>query len=188
MSEWKPMSEWNQRSRGNYGNQKGEGQPRQSFPNSGALFSNRNKRSEQSPDLTGNIEISEDVLDYIVREATLGNTVRVELSGWMRTGRNNNTFTSVKINIPYNVRMEETSNPVYRKPSYQPRQAPQREAPIGRSGYAEQSRGEPTPGGRFRTDPPRPAPQRQTQEEFAKGDQMPDFLRDDDYDPHKPPF
>ena len=154
------------------------------------MFANRDKKSEQSPDFTGNIEIAEDVLDYIIREATLGNPVKMELSAWIRTGRNNNTFTSVRINIPYKVRMEETSNPVYRKPSYGQRpqafREPQREQTRG--DYGEQSRGEPSPGGRYRTEPQRQAPSRQTQEEFARGDQMPDFLRDDDDDPHKPPF
>lgn len=178
------MSDW--RGRGNYGNQGGGKYPEdreqpQRFPNSGALFSVREKRSDNSPDMTGNILIADDVLDYIMREAEKGGDVKMELSAWIRTGRNNNTFTSIKLNIPYDQRVLN-QNPVYRKPGYPQRQ--QREEPQ-RQGYGEQSgRSE---GGRYRADPPKPAPQRQTQEEFARGDRMPDFLRDDD-DPNAPPF
>jgi hypothetical protein len=195
------MSDWGQRSRGNYGNRQGgygnkypeDREEPQRYPNSGALFPVKQKRSDNSPDMTGNILIADDVLDYILREAEKGDDVKMELSAWIRTGRNNNTFTSIKINIPYDQRVLN-QNPTYRaRPNFnaqrrEPDEPRQREHTATRGGYAEQSRGETTPGGRFRTDPPRPPARQTSQEEFARGDRMPDFLRDDDDDPTKPPF
>jgi hypothetical protein len=100
-------------------------------------------------------------------------------------GRNNVNFTSVRLNIPYEVRVLD-QNPTYRKPAYPQRQTPQRQE-TPRQDYAEQSgRSE---GGRYRVDPHiQRRPPAQSQEDFARGDRMPDFLRDDDDDPHKPPF
>jgi hypothetical protein len=181
------MSDW--RGRGSYGNQGGGKYPEdreqpQRFPNSGAIFPVRQKKSDNSPDMTGNILIADDVLDYIMREAEKGGDVKMELSAWVRTGRNNNTFTSIKLNIPYDQRVLN-QNPTYRKQGFSARPVERREEPQ-RQGYGEQSgRSE---GGRYRTDPPRPAPQRQTQEEFARGDRMPSFLNDEDDDPNAPPF
>lgn len=165
------MSSFNQRGRGNYGRNDYRGasdreEPQQQrFPNSGGLFPVKQKKSENSPDYFGNILIADDVLDYILREAQDGNEVQLELSGWSRISRSNTNFTSVKINIPYEVRMEEGGNPTYR-PGRRPPQQQQRS-------YSQQS-------GRTER---RPAPKRD--EDFSRGDSMPDFLRDDD---DEPPF
>lgn len=118
------MSNFNQRSRGNYGGggnySRGGGgnyEDRQghqnTYPNSGALFPVKQKRSDNSPDLTGRVTISEDVLDYIVRKAQEGGEIELELSAWLRISRNNTNFTSLKINIPYDVRQAEQGNPTY---------------------------------------------------------------------------
>lgn len=146
----------------------------QSFANRGVLFGNQNKRSDNSPDYTGNVVIGEDVLDYILREAERGGEVKLDLSGWRRISRDNTNFTSISIAIPYSVRMEEQGNPTYRsRPGPQRRDdrhaspQPQRRS----SSYAEQS-------GRSdrRYDERNPPPR----------DDVPDFMRDDDDD--APPF
>ena len=185
------------RSYGEDRGQNGRGQqPYQNdFPNSGALFPVKQKRSNNSPDQTGDIEIGEDVLDYILREAERGTKVKLELSAWIRISRNNTSFTSLKINIPYGVRMEEQGNPTYQqRPNYQQRQpAPQyqqRQAPPPRQNvrqnYAEQSGRAPPP----RDLPPLPrfGGSGQTDPEFARGDRMPDFGTYRNSDPNAPPF
>jgi hypothetical protein len=86
----------------------------QQFPNSGALLPSKNRRSENSPDYYGDITISDEVLDYVLRNAESGGEVRLELSGWSRMTRNNLNLTSLKINIPYSVRQQEGGNPTYR--------------------------------------------------------------------------
>lgn len=116
------MSNWG-RGRGGYSNDNhGRGRGRddrddrgeQRFPNNGALLPSKNRRSENSPDYYGDFVISDDVLDYVVREAERGRDVKLELSGWSRMSRNNMNFTSLKVNIPYEVRQQEGGNPTYR--------------------------------------------------------------------------
>ena len=184
------MNNWNQRSRGNYGNNSGgRDEPSQRFPNSGALFPVKQKRSDNSPDFTGNITIADDVLDYILREAQNGNEVQLEMSAWLRISRNNTNFTSLKINIPYAVRMEEGGNPVYRqtggRPNFNRRQDDRQDQ------RQPQSRGNSYAQASGRTDRPEPQGRKAPQhdDEFSRGDRMPDFLRDrDDDDPNAPPF
>jgi len=159
---------------------------RQSFPNSGALFPNNNKRSDNSPDMTGNVVISEDVLDYILREAERGNEVKLDLSGWRRMSRDNNSFTSIKIAIPYAVRMEQGGG----NQNYQARPAPPRNRerdddrvdpqgnrypqPQRRSPSYSEASGRSERGGYSERNPP------------PNKDDMPDYLREDDSD--APPF
>jgi hypothetical protein len=141
------------------------------------------------------VVISEDVLDYIIRAVESGEeSVKLDLAAWIRISRNNTSFTSIKINIPYAVRQEEEGNQTMKaRPRYasqgarrnEPRDAPrprrdnyddemdvrqQAPQPARRGGYAEQT-------GRDR-------PQRQSDEDFKRGDSMPDWLRDKD----EPPF
>ena len=178
---------------GNYDDRDGSGGGFQQFPNSGALFPTRQKRSDNSPDISGSITITDDVLDYVLREAEHGDEVKLELSGWQRMSRNNTNFTSLKVNIPYAVRMEE-GNPTYREPDHRPVRRDERQLysqpqrAMRKNSYAEQSgRGEPQKENRiYRTKEVtlRPGPKRQDDDDFARGDQMPDFLRDD----NDPPF
>ena len=56
------------------------------YPNAGAMFL-RQKRSEKSPDMGGDIILSGDLLDYIIRCAERGDECKVELSGWKRKTR-----------------------------------------------------------------------------------------------------
>jgi hypothetical protein len=190
----------NQYARGNYGNSRGYGdnsgdrQPYENkFPNSGALFPTKEKRSSGSPDMQGNIEISEDVLDYILREAERGTKVKLELAAWIKMSRNNTSFTSLSIKVPYDVRLREQGNPTYQqRPNYNQRQrerpAPQQQAPRQnvRQSYAEQS-------GRVAPPPPQERLPRYgstgpADPEFARGDRMPDWGRPDPSDPNAPPF
>jgi hypothetical protein len=183
------MSDWGRarsnRGRGNYDDRDDDRQ-QQRFPNNGGLFPVNDKRSDNSPDMSGTILIADDVLDYIVREAQNGNEVLMELKGWRRISRNNTNYESIAINIPYNVRMEEGGNPTYRSQrgggrrysQPQRRRDDDRGDPQGNR-YSQQSC-------RGRYDERNPPPRRNDDDEFSRGDRMPDFLRDDDDD--APPF
>lgn len=78
------------------------------YPNSGTLFA-RDKRSGKAPDYGGDFTISDDVLDYVIRKRERGETVKLELSGWKRQGRNNTVFISLSIQTPYTERQQGTA-------------------------------------------------------------------------------
>jgi hypothetical protein len=180
--------------RGNRGNDRDyrgasdrEAPAQQSYPNSGALFPVKQKRSDNSPDQTGNIVISDDVLDYVLRLAESGEEVKLDLSAWIRISRNNTSFTSVKINIPYSVRMEEQGNPTYQaRPRYnQQRNEPRPEPRPRRDNYDDemdvrQQASQPARRGGYAEQSGRDRPQRMSDEDFKRGDSMPDWLRDKD--------
>jgi hypothetical protein len=170
---------WNSRGNSGYNDRGGDrggdrgDKSEQRFPNSGTIFPSKNRRSENSPDFYGDFVISDDVLDYVIREAERGRDVKLELSGWSRMSRNNLNFTSLKVNIPYEVRQQEGGNPTYRSrfdrgrepqrgrsPSYRDQSG--RDDPRGRNDddqrgrYRDDDRGDPR-GNRYsqqRDDPP----------------------------------
>jgi hypothetical protein len=174
-------------------NQRGGGGQQQSYPNSGALFSQQ-KKSQNAPDMNGNIVISEDVLDYVLKMAQQGE-VKLEISGWRRQAQSGVNFLSLKVQTPYAERQQnfgdQQQNPQYRpQQGYQRRPAGDREerAQYGNlpqsSAQRQQNDYQQASGGRYPNQRQRPAPI--SDEEFKAGDRMPDFMRDDNDDP--PPF
>ena len=101
----------------------------QEYPNSGAMFT-REKRSQNSADMSGDFTISGDVLDYILREYENGNrSVSLEIAGWKRRSSNGGQFMSVKIQTPYSERGggQKRGNAPSRGPSrYEERTSPSR--------------------------------------------------------------
>lgn len=75
------------------------------YENSGALFT-REKKTPNAPDWGGDLEINGEVLDYILRCAERGEPVKIEISGWMKSGRNNSRFISLNGKIPYAARSQ----------------------------------------------------------------------------------
>lgn len=203
---------WNQsgyqgRNQGNYGGgQGGRGGNFQTMPNSGVLFP-RQKRSQNAADMGGSITLSADLLDYILNAARSGE-VKIEVSAWRRSSRDNVNYLSLKAQVPYEIRQQDPAfqqNQTYRpkqnfnpnrrdngtpdeRAQYGPRDSgngnPDRQddynPPLPRSQYAE-ARGR---DGRS-TSPPRQSPS-DGYDEFKAGDRMPDFMRDDD--DNAPPF
>jgi len=141
------------------------------FINKGSLFL-RQKRSPKSPDVGGDITIGGDVLTYILDLMNKGEQmVKLELGGWRRRSRNGDDFTSLAVSIPFSERDNYGRND-RREPD---------ERQMMRGGYREQS-------GRDQRQIIDNRPRRQqsgmTDEEFARGDELPDFMRDDG----EPPF
>lgn len=74
--------------------------------NRGALFG-RQKRTTNSPDMSGDITIGGDLLDYIAQALSRGEReVKIDIAAWRRMGRNNSTFMSLKVQ-PYREREQQ---------------------------------------------------------------------------------
>lgn len=85
------------------------------YVNSGALF-RREKRTPNTPDMGGDITIGGDVLQYVLDNARSG-AVKLEVSANSRMGRNGQSFTSLRVNIPYEVRNPRQFDPSKFDPS-----------------------------------------------------------------------
>lgn len=103
------------------------------YPNTGALFV-RQKKNPKAADYGGDVTIDGEVLDYILRQRERGQEVKIVLSGWKRMGRGNTTFISLKVEVPWQERIQASVSQ-----SQQPRQ----NSNYGnqRGGYGEQSGG-----------------------------------------------
>lgn len=69
------------------------------YPNSGALFPNKFKKSDAHPNVRGTIKIERSLLKELMSEAD-GELIEVELSGWTKEGRDGK-FLSLKVGKPY---------------------------------------------------------------------------------------
>lgn len=157
------------------------------YDNSGALFT-REKKSPNAPDWGGDLEINGEVLDYILRCAERGEPVKIELSGWMKSGRNNTRFISINGKIPYAVRSQnqpygnaqpfvpgqaarQIVNPQQRNASFGGQQrppAPQHQQPQG--GISQRAQQHMTSRGAY----PATGSQQHTQFRRELNDQIPD--------------
>ena len=67
------------------------------YPPSGVMFPVREKRSEKSPDFTGQVEIDETLYKAIGAALAAGDGyAKIYLAGWKRISRNGNEFLSIK--------------------------------------------------------------------------------------------
>lgn len=72
------------------------------YPPSGALFTNEKKSKNTQPDYTGNLELSDDVVNDLVDQMQRGIAKpKIDLAGWKRVSKNGRTFLSVIGNVPY---------------------------------------------------------------------------------------
>jgi hypothetical protein len=78
------------------------------FPPSGRLFSNNKKTTPKAPDVTGNLEITQLVLDHLNRCAKAGRPINMELAGWRKQSRTTSgSWYSLSASVPYKDRMEQ---------------------------------------------------------------------------------
>lgn len=75
------------------------------YPNSGALFQNKVKKSPKAPDYRGDV-----LLDLTALGCGQG-TVKLELAGWKKTSQKGTTFLSLKVSVP-----QERSEGGYKAP------------------------------------------------------------------------
>ena len=71
------------------------------YPPSGTLFMSKNKRSDRSPDYTGQFELSYDVIEDLVRQMKDGvKKPQFNISGWKKySNKTGTSFLSLRANI-----------------------------------------------------------------------------------------
>ena len=66
------------------------------YPPSGVLFSNNKKKSEKQPDFTGDLEVSDEVVNDLVDQMSRGITKpKLSLAGWKKVSRKGLNFMSL---------------------------------------------------------------------------------------------
>lgn len=109
------------------------------YDNTGRLFA-RQKRTPNSPDVGGDIEFGQDLIEYLNDCLSKGKPAKLELSGWMKLDRKRQSFTSLKVSVPYQERENAQTG--------QPRGYPNRgNYPTPAGGYPTPAGGYPTPAG-----------------------------------------
>lgn len=127
----------------------------QNFGSGGAMFP-RQKKNPKGPDVGGDFILTGEELQYVLDQARTG-SVKLEVNGWRRMGRNNSAFTSIRVNIPYELRKPAedkgyqtprqqgfpTGYPNQREPQrYPPRSVPVTEIdPRQQQGYPDRGQG-----------------------------------------------
>lgn len=75
---------------------------RKFYPNSGALFTVKEKKSDKAPDVSGNLCMGSDTVAYIIEEYNAGNNeITLDLSGWKKVSTSGNKFLSVSVKKPF---------------------------------------------------------------------------------------
>jgi hypothetical protein len=69
------------------------------YPNSGALFPNKNKKSEAHPNVRGTVKIERSLLKELMNE-TDNELIEIEISGWTKEFKDGK-FLSLKVSKPY---------------------------------------------------------------------------------------
>jgi len=67
------------------------------YPNSGALFKNKRKTTDKHPDMTGTIEIGEDLLRELLAQAKAGKDIKVDVSAWSKATKAGDKFLSLQV-------------------------------------------------------------------------------------------
>jgi|TARA_B000000609_G_C23981440_1_gene244697 hypothetical protein len=67
------------------------------YPPSGVLFTNNNKKTPNQPDYTGDLELSDEVINDLVEQMSRGNPKpKLRLAGWKKTSKKTGaTFVSL---------------------------------------------------------------------------------------------
>lgn len=69
------------------------------YPNSGALFPNKNKTSDAHPNVRGNVKIERSLLKELMLESD-NELIEIEISGWTKEFKGGK-FLSLKVAKPY---------------------------------------------------------------------------------------
>jgi hypothetical protein len=69
------------------------------YPNSGALFPNKNKKSDAHPNVRGTVKIERSLLKELMSESD-NELIEIEISGWTKTFKDGK-FLSLKVAKPF---------------------------------------------------------------------------------------
>jgi hypothetical protein len=71
------------------------------FPDSGFLMQVKERRSEKSPEFTGDISLSKSLVDYIAHNLQPDGSCNLRLAAWKKMSKAGNPFMSIKISMPF---------------------------------------------------------------------------------------
>ena len=67
------------------------------YPNSGALFTTKQKRNDRAPDMYGDIKIEKDLILSMLDKAEGEAFITIKLDAWLRKDKNDNRMVSLKV-------------------------------------------------------------------------------------------
>jgi hypothetical protein len=67
------------------------------YPNSGLLFTSKQKRNEKSPDMYGDIKIEKDLILSMLEKAEGEEFIAIKLEAWLKKDKNDNRMVSLKV-------------------------------------------------------------------------------------------
>ena len=73
-------------------------------PNSGSLFNVKEKRNPNWPDIRGEIFISRDLLDSVMKQD--GDLVKIAVSAWRKEAKSGIKYLSLSVSEPYEKKEE----------------------------------------------------------------------------------
>ena len=75
--------------------------PDAKFSNTGALFHARKTTNPKAPVYSGNVEIGQDLLRYLVDEIKAGREAKLQLAGWKRQSKKGEEYLSLQLSKPF---------------------------------------------------------------------------------------
>lgn len=70
------------------------------YTDSGILFVNK-AQNDKAPSFKGDIELSAEVVKFLVENLRAGKPAKLELAGWNKTSSKGTQFISLKLSKPY---------------------------------------------------------------------------------------
>lgn len=78
-------------------------------PNSGSLFTVTEKRNPNWPDVRGEIFVSRDLLDTVMKQD--GDLVKISISAWRKESKTGKKYLSLAVSEPYEKKPEAKPEP-----------------------------------------------------------------------------
>ena len=69
------------------------------LPNNGKLMKNRNKTEDKHPDSKGEIFLSRELLELLMKEP--GDLIEIKLAAWIKVSQAGNKYLSLQASAPY---------------------------------------------------------------------------------------
>jgi uncharacterized protein (DUF736 family) len=69
------------------------------YPNTGSLTKNQRKTEDKHPDLRGDIHVTRDLLQVLMKEE--GELVQISISAWTKMSKAGNKYLSLQASAPY---------------------------------------------------------------------------------------
>ena len=78
-------------------------------PNSGSLFNVKEKRNPNWPDIRGEIFVSRDLLDNVMKQD--GDLVKIAISAWRKEAKSGTKYLSLSVSEPYEKKESPKQDP-----------------------------------------------------------------------------